>query len=622
MVFTTLPQSCYNVRDTIFHLQRREELHMGISDVLTLLGGLAFFLFGMSLLGDGLKRVAGSKLETILGRLTSTTLKGILLGTLVTAVIQSSSATTVMVVGFVNSGIMQLTNAVGIIMGANVGTTATGWVLTLAGVDGGGSSGAIFAFIAFIGIVLYFFCKKTSQKNVGMILLAFAVLMSGMQSMSSAMAPLKTSQAFLDIISAASNPAVSLLVGTLVTAVIQSSSASIGILQALSVTGVISYEVAIPMVLGMCIGACVPVLLSAIGANVNGKRAAIIYLYFNIVGTIILMIPFYLYHGLVGFDFMALPASSVGIAIANTVYKVLATIILAPFASWLERLSVLTIKDNSTEEDEKFEENLLDERFLNYPPLAVEQSGKTMEKMSTAAFKNLSRSIDLLHKFNLEKYEKIMSRENVVDRYEDRLGAYLVRLNTHQLSPRETQDTAKYLHCLTNVERISDHAVNLAQLAEEMSRKGIAFSEQANAELNVCIDAVREIISLTQVALVNNDLATARHVEPLEEVIDMLTEELKVRHINRLQAGDCTLELGFIFNDCINNFERVADHCSNIAVAVLEAADSELQSHDYLRGIKQDKHDEYRGWLELYEMKYCQDLRKLQSKEETAAAQA
>ncbi|MGN0967969.1 MAG: Na/Pi cotransporter family protein, partial [Oscillospiraceae bacterium] len=480
------------------------------------------------------------------------------------------------------------------------------WILTLAGVEGSGgfSSATVFALIAFIGILLYFFCKGSTQKNVGMILLAFSVLMSGMQTMSAAMAPLKQSEGFLNFIAAVSNPFVAMVVGIAVTAVIQSCSASIGILQALSVTGVISYHLAIPMVLGMCIGACVPVLLSAIGANVNGKRAAFVYLYFNIAGSLILMVPFYIIHAVVGFDFMSATATSLGIAVINTVYKVAATVILAPFAKVLEKLAVATIKEKKADEDEEFEENLLDERFLNYPSLALEQSGKTMERMTAAAFKNLSKSIELLHTFSQEKYDKVMRREDRVDRYEDRLGAYLVRLNTKALTDKETRETAKYLHCLSNVERVSDHAVNLAELAEEMARKHASFSEQAAGELQVCIDALCEIAGLTQTALEKNDLATARKVEPLEEVIDALTEDLKVRHIQRVQAGICTLELGFIFNDCINNFERVADHCSNIAVAVLEASDSTLQSHDYLRSIKQDNHEEYRGWLEHYEEKY------------------
>lgn len=583
---------------------------MGIADIISLLGGLGFFLFGMTLLGDGLKRVAGSKLEIILGKLTSTTFRGVLLGTLVTAVIQSSSATTVMVVGFVNSGIMQLTNSIGIIMGANIGTTATGWILTLAGVEGSGgfSSATMFALIAFAGILLYFFCRSTTKKNVGTILLAFSVLMSGMQSMSAAMAPLKESEAFLNFITAVSNPLVAMLVGIAVTAVIQSCSASIGILQALSVTGVISYQLAIPMVLGMSIGACVPVLLSAIGANANGKRAACIYLYFNIAGSVILMIPFYILHALLGFAFMSAAATSLGIAVVNTVYKVAATVILVPFTQLLEKLSIATIKEKKGDEDEEFEDNLLDERFLNYPSLALEQSGHTMERMTAAAFKNLNKSIELLHTFSQEKYDKVMRREDRVDHYEDQLGAYLVHLNTKALTDKETRETAKYLHCLSNVERVSDHAVNLAELADEMARKHAAFSEQAAGELQICIDAVCEIAELTQTALVKDDLATARRVEPLEEVIDALTEELKVRHIQRVQAGSCTLEMGFIFNDCINNFERVADHCSNIAVAVLEASDSTLQSHDYLRGIKQNNQEEYRTWLDLYEQKYSQLL--------------
>lgn len=579
---------------------------MKLSDIISLLGGLAFFLFGMTLLGDGLKRVAGSKLETILGKLTSTTLKGVLLGTLVTAVIQSSSATTVMVVGFVNSGIMQLTNAVGIIMGANVGTTATGWVLTLAGVQGSGgfSTSTVFALMSFIGIVLSFVGRKKTHQNVGGILLAFSVLMSGMQAMSAAMDPLKEDPAFQDLIAAVSHPALALLVGLAVTAIIQSSSASIGILQALSVTGVISYEVAIPMILGMCIGACVPVLLSAIGANVNGKRAAVVYLYFNVAGSVILMIPFYLYHALVGFDFMAAPATSLGIAVANTVYKVLATLVLFPFAGLLEKVTVATIPDKSGEEDDGPQENYLDERFLSYPPLAVEQSTRTLVQMAAAAQKNLGKSLELLRSFDQTKYDKIMSREETVDRYEDRLGNYLVKLNTRELSEVETHQTSKCLHSITNLERISDHAVNLANLALEMHSKGISFSEQAIAELSVCAAAVREIMELSCQAICTDDVDAAKRVEPLEQTIDAITGELKARHINRLQTGQCTLELGFIFNDCVNNFERVADHCSNLAVSVIELKNAALESHDYLRTLKQSTGRGYHRLLGQYEEKY------------------
>ena len=579
---------------------------MGIADIISLLGGLAFFLFGMTLLGDGLKKVAGSKLETVLGKLTSSPIKGVLLGALVTAVIQSSSATTVMVVGFVNSGIMQLSNAVGIIMGANIGTTATGWVLTLAGVEGEGgfSSATVFAFIAFIGIILYFFCRKQGQKNVGLILLAFSVLMSGMQTMSSAMDPLKSNEAFLQFISAASNPAVSLVIGLLVTAVIQSSSASIGILQALSATGAISYEVAIPMVLGMCIGACVPVLLSAIGANPNGKRTAVIYLYFNIVGSALFMIPFYILHAFLPMEFMALPASAFGIAVFNTVFKVGATLVQLPFTEALVRLAVLTIKEDRSEDEEEFQENLLDERFLDYPPLALEQSGRTVERMAAAAVKNLNRSVELFTRFSGEKYEKILGRENVVDRYEDKLGNYLFHLNSRGLNERETLISSHYLHCLTDLERISDHAVNLAELAREMESKGVAFSPDGLEDMTRAAAAVKEIVSLAQQALDRADIKLAQQVEPLEEVISTMLEQMKLRHIRRLQTGACTLEMGFILNDLINNFERVAAHCSNVALAVLELRYADIQFHGYARDVRQGDQPEFRRWLAFYQDKY------------------
>ena len=579
---------------------------MTIANIITLLGGLAFFLFGMTLLGDGLKRVAGSKLETVLGRLTSTTFKGVLLGSLVTAVIQSSSATTVMVVGFVNSGIMKLANAIGIVMGANIGTTATGWILVLAGVDGNGgwSSATVFAFVAFIGIILYFFCKKQKQKNVGMILLAFCVLMTGMQTMSAAMEPLKTSPAFLNFISAVSNPLVSLLVGVVVTAIIQSCSASVGILQALSITGVIGYDVAIPMVIGMCIGACVPVLLSAIGANVNGKRTAFVYLYFNLVGATVLMTAFYIANAFLHFELMDQTATSIGIAIVNTVFKVSATVILAPFARLLEKLAVLTIKEKKSPDEDEFQENLLEERFLDYPPLALEQCGRAVDMMTHAAFKSLKKATDLLGEFSQEKYDKIMSREELVDRYEDTLGSYLIRLNTKALSEKETQIVARYLSCLTNLERISDHAVNLADLGKELAEKKIKFSNQAQQELKICIAATLEILDMTQKAMANNDVDLVKMVEPLEDAIDVLVKKCKNHHIQRVQAGNCTLELGFIFNDCLHNMERVADHCSNLAVTVLETTVSDVHSHDYLRSIKESGDNQYQIMLAGFTAKY------------------
>lgn len=578
---------------------------MGIANTISLLGGLGFFLFGMTLLGEGLKRVAGSKLEMILGKLTSTTFRGVLLGSLVTAVIQSSSATTVMVVGFVNSGIMKLANAVGIIMGANIGTTATGWILVLAGVEGGGvSSATVFAFIAFIGIVLYFFCKKQTAKNLGMILLAFSVLMSGMQAMSGAMEPLKESPAFLNFISAISNPFLALLVGVAVTAVIQSCSASIGILQALSITGVIGYDVAIPMVIGMCIGACVPVLLSAIGANVNGKRTAFVYLFFNLAGAVLLLIPFYIVDAFAQFDFMDMPAASMGIAVINTVFKVGATILLAPFSGLLLKLVTLAVKDKSGTDEEDYEENLLDDRFLNYPPIALEQSSKTMDQMTRATFKNIRKSIDLLGEFDQEKYDKIMSRESTVDHIEDRLGSYLVRLHTKQLNDSENQLSARYLGYLTNVERISDHSVKVAELAKELNNKKLSFSPRALQDLTICVDAVKEICELTEEAMKNMDFMLAGKVKPLEETVKVLCKELKDGHVQRVQAGQCTLELGFIFNDLLNNFERVCAHCSNIAITVLEAQDSHLKSHNYVGTLDRSNQNTYELQVQFYKNKY------------------
>ena len=583
---------------------------MGIADAITLLGGLAFFLFGMSLLGDGLKRVAGSKLEIILARLTSTTWRGVLLGAVVTAVIQSSSATTVMVVGFVNSGIMKLANAIGIIMGANIGTTATGWILVLAGVEGGGllSSATMFAAVAFIGIILYFFCQSQQKKNVGMIMLAFAVLMSGMQTMSGAMAPLKESAVFLDFISAVSNPLLAMLVGAVVTAIIQSCSASIGILQALSVTGVIGYDVALPMVVGMCIGACAPVLLSAIGANTNGKRTAFVYLIFNLAGAVILMIPFYIIHSFVGFDFMGDTATSIGIAILNTVFKVAATLLLIPFAGLLMKIVTLIVPDQKDGEEEPIDENLLDSRLLAYPPLALEQSGRAINLMITASLKNLYNSLGLLKAFDQSIFDKILRREDRVDSFEDRLGSYLVQLNLKSLSDEETRTSAKYFTYLSNIERISDHAVNIAELAQEMHVKQIVFSPKALKELEVCFAASEEIAQLTGEAIENNDPALAHKVAPLEEVIDLLTKEMKSGHIQRVQSGQCTLELGFVFNDIVNNLERVSDHCANIAIAILESMDPAMNAHGYLASLNHMAQEEYQTMLQMYIEKYYQNL--------------
>jgi phosphate:Na+ symporter len=400
---------------------------------------------------------------------------------------------------------------------------------------------------------------------------------------------------------------ISLIVGIAVTAVIQSCSASVGILQALAITGVIGYDVAIPMVIGMCIGACAPVLISAIGAKTSGKRTAFVYLYFNLIGAVILMSGFYIVDAFVNFGIMDQMATSMGIAIVNTVFKIAATILLAPFAPLMEKLAVLTIKDKKNAGDEEIQQIALEERFLDYPPLALEQSGRAVDMMTIAAFKSLKESTELLSVFSQEKYDRVMDREDIVDRYEDILGSYLVRVNARQLSEKESRTTARYLSCLTNLERISDHAVNLADLGKEISEKGIHFSPQAQNELKVCIAAVSEILDLTQKAMENTDIDLSKMVEPLEQTIDILVKKSKNHHIQRIQSGNCTLELGFVFNDCLHNLERVADHCSNLAIAVLESTISSVHGHDYLRTIKESGDNQYQILLAGYTAKYQLD---------------
>ena len=581
---------------------------MDIVSVITLLGGLAFFLFGMSLLGDSLKKVAGSRLEVFLAKLTSTHIRGILLGTFVTAVIQSSSATTVMVVGFVNSGVMKLSQAIGIIMGANIGTTATGWILSLTDLQDGGTAAqlfsvsTIFALIALIGIILYMTAHSTKKKNVGVILLAVSILMYGMQIMSGAVEPLKDSAEFIRVLTVFSNPIIGILAGTLFTAVIQSSSASVGILQALAVTGSISYDMAVPLILGMSIGACAPVLVSSIGANKNGRRAAFIYLYYNLFGSLAFMVVYYAATRLFGLTFTSMAATAVGIAIVNTVAKLFATIVLLPFMGQLEKLVYLTFK--SSPEDEEYEENLLDERFLNYPPLAIEQSNLTITKMAEAAKKNILQAIDLLADYRPESAEKIVNRENVVDKYEDKLGTYLVKLSGKELSHSEARYSSKCLHSITDLERISDHAVNVMELAAELHEKKLTFSAAADTELSICNAAVREILDIAFGAFISDDLEMAHRVEPLKQVIEEMAGAMKSSHIERVQAGKCTLELGFVFNDLLNNFERVADHCSNVALSVIEMNDLSFESHGYFRSLKSSQAENYAELVEEYKKKY------------------
>lgn len=584
----------------------------GIQIVISLLGGVALFLFGMSLMGDGLKKVAGNKLEIILWKLSSNPLKGILLGTGVTAVIQSSSATTVMVVGFVNSGMMKVSQAIGIIMGANIGTSITGWILCLSYLDGDASglaqllsTATLSAVIAVIGIILQMAGKKMVYKNVGNIMLGFSVLMFGMQQMSGAVAPLKESEAFINTFTTFSNnPLLGILMGIIITAILQSSSASVGILQALSVTGAISFGTAVPIVMGMGIGAAAPVLLSAISANTNGKRTAFVYLFNDLFGTIIWGTVFYVVNAIVHFDFMDTTMTPVGIAAINSVFRILTILALSPFIKSIEKLVCFLFKDTPEDLEDIRDFDLLEERFLDHPALAIEQSRQAVMSMAVKAKKNVSRAISLLTEYEDKKFEKVERKEAIIDKYEDKLGTYLVKLTAVELQNNQTNQVSLILHTIGYFERIGDHAVNIAEVSKEIYEKKLKFSKEATKELKVIRTAVIDILDLTIDAYTEYDLDMAYHVEPLEEVIDTLCYELKNRHIKRVQSGNCTLNQGFVFNDLLGNYERIADYCSNIAVAMIELQSAEFDTHQYLKQIKEHEDANFIKLYEEYKLRY------------------
>lgn len=584
---------------------------MDIVLIVSFLSGLAFFLFGMSMMGEAIKKIAGNKMQLVLGRLTSSRIKGIGLGTFVTAIIQSSSATSVMVVSFVSAGIMTLTQAIGVVMGANIGTTATGWILTLADIEGAGALGRLFSttflfgVVAVIGIALYMFANKASYKHIGLVLVSLAVLMNGMKLMSGAMEPLQSSEAFMRMMGAV-DPLLCVLIGIVSTAVVQSCSASIGILQAMSMTGIIPYSVAVPMVVGMSIGACVPVLLSAITASKDGKRTALSYLYFNVFGGAVFLA---IYAILSVFPkanaFFSQTVNSYQIAIVNTLFKVFAVAVLYPFIPHLEKLVRLSIKDSGGAAAAP-----LDEMLLNYPAQAIERSSEIIGRMAQIAVSNMNTAMDILFDFDKKKYEQVLKLENEQDKYEDILGSFLVKLNARELSDTETHQSAKYLRCITDLERISDHAENIAGLAKENYDEGKQFSQRARFELGVCATALREIMSMTFDALIHDNIQAAYCTEPLEEVIDAMTEKLKQNHIRRLQKGGCSLSVGFVFNDCINNFERIADHCSNISVAVIELHNlSASTPHQYLRTVKMGISSPFQQHLNEFDKKYSDMLK-------------
>lgn len=582
---------------------------MSVADVISLLGGIALFLFGMSLMGEGLKKVAGSRLELVLYKLSSTPLKGVLLGTGVTAVIQSSSATSVMVVGFVNSGMMKVKQAIGVIMGAILGTSVTGWILCLSSLEGGSgvvqllSTEVLTGIVAVVGIILRMFTGKTSNRYVGEILLGFAVLMYGMSAMSGAVSPLRESEAFIRILTSFSNPILGILVGLAFTSVLQSASAAVGILQALAITGAVTFEVALPIVMGIAIGAAVPVLLSALGANLNGKRTAFIYLLIDVLGVLIWALLFYGANAIMHFTFLDAVLSSVSIALMNTLFRLATVIVLLPCIGLMERMVELLFPDDGSAAEEQ-EMDRLEERFLQHPALSIEQSRLVTNSMAERAEGNLLMAVGLRNRWSDKDFRMVGETESVIDRYEDKLGTYLMKITSKSLSQSQSEEVSKYLHTISDFERISDHALNISEAAKEIHDKDLQFSPEACHELDVIESAVREILSIAVGAFVENDPQRAARVEPLEEIIDGLCDEMKSHHVDRLQSGSCTLNLGFVFNDLLTNYERVADHCSNIAVAIIELESDSFDTHEYLNSVRAMKSSSFARYYEEYKQEY------------------
>lgn len=583
---------------------------MGLSNVISLLGGVALFLFGMTLMGDGLKKVAGSRLELVLYRLSGTTLKGILLGTGVTAVIQSSSATSVMAVGFVNSGMMKLTQALAVVSGAIIGTSITGWIIALSSIEAGGwaavlSTANISAATAIVGVVLRMFSKDRTRQNVGSILLGFAVLMFGMQSMSAAVAPLRESEVFIRMITAFSDPVLGILAGAAFTAVLQSSSAAVGILQALSMTGAVSFAAAFPLILGIAVGAAVPVLLSALGAKADGKRTAVSYLIISVLGTVVCGGVFYAVNAFNELEIMSVIVDPVSIALLNTVFRTATVLAVAPFLDQLARLTGILIKESEEEKSASKGLDRLDERFLAHPSLAIEQSRLTVDAMSDTVRDNLDLSLRMMDGYCDESFRRVETGEDLVDRFEDKLGTYLLRLNTHELDKEQNKAASKLLHCLSDFERIGDHAMNLAENAREISGKKIQFSPDCKRELGVLMQAVREIYEISFKAFHGDDVELAYRVEPLEERIDNMCDLIKLRHVERLQSGEIPISQGFVFNDILTNLERVADHCSNLAVAVIELQQDEMDAHEYIISLKSMHSHNFDELYAEYSRKYA-----------------
>ena len=581
---------------------------MSIFEVLNLIGGLSLFLLGMKMMGDALEKRAGSKLKGILGRMAGSPFKGFLIGLGATAIIQSSSATTVMVVGFVNSGVMQLSQAINVIMGANVGTTVTAWILSLTGIE----SGNIFVkllkptsftpVLALVGIILYMFQKNDKRKDTGFALLGFSVLMTGMDMMSSAVQPLANVREFTNILLMFENPVLGVLAGAALTAVVQSSSASVGILQALSVTGGISNAAAIPIIMGQNIGTCVTALISSVGANKNARRAAMVHLYFNLIGTAVWLTVFVILRSVVHLPALSTIATPLSISILHSSFNILSTALLLPFGRQLEKLACLTIRDSKDKNDTN---QLLDERLFVTPAVALERARTVAVAMENTSFSAMRDAIGLMENYDAKTAQQINASEDSVDAYEDALGSYLVKLAEHSLAETESQELSELLRMIGDFERISDHAVNIMESAAEKNDKSLRFSAEAWNELTVMMNAVLEIMSLSGHAFENGDMACARLVEPLEQVVDDLQKEIKSRHIGRLTAGKCTIEMGFVLADLLTNLERVSDHCSNIAACVAEISKNRLNMHAYTQNLKDDVSERFDMRYSEFRKKYA-----------------
>ena len=584
---------------------------MSVYDILNLLGGIALFLFGMHTLSAALEKLAGGKLEHLLEKATSRPIKGVVLGAIITAVIQSSAATTVMIIGFVNSGLMKLSQAIGVIMGANIGTTATSWLLSLQSIDGSEGFSVLnllkpttfTPILAVIGVILIMFTKSDRKKTIGTILAGFAVLMFGMNAMSSATAGLEQNETFCNILMMFSNPILGVIAGAVLTAVLQSSSASIGILQSIAIsTGKVTYAIALPLLLGQNIGSCVTALISSIGANKPAKRVAVVHLYFNVIGTVLFLSVFYLINAFIDLPFMQDSLNAVGIAVIHTGFNVLTTALFLPFTKQLEKLACLTVRDKPGEK--KQDAPMLDERLLKTPSVAIEQCRNVSIRMAELTLETLCTSLEVVMEYDQKKCNEVIDNENSIDLYEDKIGSYILKISSKDLSETDSKIVSMMLHTIGDLERISDHAVNIIEAAGEMHTKKIKFSDQALRELKVMIKAVSEILDMSINSFIKADVNLAKCVEPLEDVIDQLRNELKSRHIERLRSGKCTIELGFILQDLLTNFERVSDHCSNIAVYLIQINDNSMDTHEYMNELKKLDRSEFMDEFNDYSKKY------------------